>query len=95
MKINTYKNINDVVVIIPAYNPDEKFISFLQKLKDTGYSNVLVVDDGSREDTKYFFDIAKNEYNCHLVTHSINLGQGRAYKSAFNYFLRETRSGGV
>ena len=37
--------------------------------------------------------MAKEEYHCHVITHSINLGQGRAYKSGFNYYLSEMAGG--
>lgn len=87
--------IDDVVIIIPAYNPDSKFISFLRALKAAKYKHILVVDDGSREDTKHFFEEAQKEYGCHVVTHSINLGQGRAYKSGFNDYLLKTVRGGA
>lgn len=83
----------DIVIIIPAYNPDEKFIRFLQDLKGVGYEKIIVVDDGSKEDTKHYFQEAVNVYGCALVVHGINLGQGRGYKSAFNHYLNH--AGGV
>lgn len=88
-------NINDdVVIIIPAYNPDDKFIRFLSDLSRGGYRNIIVIDDGSREDTKHYFNEAVDTYNCALVKHGVNLGQGRAYKSGFNYFLNNCDQGG-
>lgn len=86
--------IQDVVIMIPAYNPDDKFIAFLRRLKEAEYKHIIVVDDGSRDDTKHYFREAKEIYHCHVVTHSVNLGQGRAYKSGFNYYLSETGGGG-
>lgn len=83
----TVKTKSDIVIIIPAYNPDAKFISFLHSLKNDGWEEIIVVDDGSRDDTQGYFDIAENDYGAHIVRHHINLGQGRAFKSAFNYFL--------
>ncbi|MBD5470231.1 MAG: glycosyltransferase [Lachnospiraceae bacterium] len=80
-----------VVIMIPAYNPDEKFLFFLGKLKESGYKKIIVIDDGSVEEKKHFFDEAVENYNCALVSHSINLGQGRAYKSGFNYYLSKTK----
>ena len=77
----------DIVIIIPAYNPDDKFISFLKTLKDDGWSEIIVVDDGSRFDTLHYFTEAEEKYGVQIVRHYVNLGQGRAFKSAFNYFL--------
>lgn len=82
---------NDVVIVIPAYNPDIKFIRFLEELSTHGYKKIIVVDDGSREDTKHYFEKAAVSYGCSIVRHSVNLGQGRAYKSAFNYYLNNFR----
>lgn len=87
--------IRDVVIIIPAYNPDEKFTAFLRNLKEAEYEHIIVVDDGSRANTKRYFIEAEKIYHCHVVTHSINLGQGRAYKSGFNYYLSEIGGGGI
>lgn len=85
---------NMVTIIIPTYNPDDKFLAFLLELKNNGYNNIIVVDDGSRDNTRHYFITAKEKFNCKIVSHSINLGQGRAYKSGFNYYLSEIRLGG-
>lgn len=82
------------VVIIPAFNPDNKFIRFLDDLRSSGYSHIIVINDGSKEDKDFYFTYARDNCGCKVVTHSINLGQGRAYKTAFNYYLSETRAGG-
>ena len=84
---------DNVVIMIPAYNPDEKFITFVKNLRDSGYTDIIVINDGSRKDTEHFFTEAKEQYDCEIVSHSINLGQGRAYKSGFNYFLMQSLSG--
>lgn len=85
------KDKNDIVIMIPAYNPDEKFISFLKDLTFSGYEKIIVIDDGSRQETKHYFTDAVSDYGCSLVQHSVNLGQGRAYKSGFNYYLNHIK----
>lgn len=95
MFLETNLEVNkSVVIIIPAYNPDQKFVNFVMDLSYAGYSNILVVNDGSREDTKHFFDEVERKYRCKVLTHAVNLGQGRAYKTAFNFYLSETKKGG-
>ena len=79
--------IEDIEIIMPVYNPDEKFIYFLDSLYQEGYRHIIAVDDGSRKDTSDYFDKAEKLYGCQIVKHHINLGQGRAFKSGFNYFL--------
>lgn len=78
---------DDVVIMIPCLNPDDKFITHLSNLKNAGYSHIVVIDDGSSEEYRHFFETAENEYGCDLVRHNINLGQGRAYKSGFNFYM--------
>lgn len=84
---------NDVVIIIPAYNPDQKFISFLKDLTEAGYDKIIIINDGSKEETQTYFTEAVERYGCDLVAHSINLGQGRAYKSGFNQYLLKAGRG--
>ncbi len=87
-------NVN-VTIMIPAYNPDEKLISFLEDLDAAGYHQIIIIDDGSEKDTKHYFIEASERFGSKIVYHSVNLGQGRAYKSGFNYYLSETHLGGV
>lgn len=82
-------NLNKLVVIIPAYNPDEKLLHTLKSLKETGFSNIIIVNDGSKDSCKNIFEQAEEIIadNGVILKHSVNLGQGRAYKTAFNYYL--------
>ena len=82
------------MIMIPAYNPDEKFIALVKSLKESGYTEIIAINDGSRKDTLHFFTEAREQYHCKIISHSINLGQGRAYKSGFNYFLTKFYGGG-
>lgn len=85
---------DDIVVIIPALNPSEHIIKILKDITSRGYTNIIIVDDGSEEEKKVFFDIAEREYGCAVLRHAVNLGQGRAYKTGFNYYLSQTKTGG-
>lgn len=85
--------IKDIVIIIPCYNPDKKFINFLDDLYGAGYTNIIVINDGSRTDTRLLFEEAVLKYKCVLLSHSVNLGQGRAYKTGFNYYLSDACGG--
>ena len=78
---------NRVSVIIPAYKPDEKLISTLNDLVRTGFSDILVVDDGSGADFAPVFDQVKAIPACTLLRHPVNRGKGAALKTAMTYFL--------
>lgn len=72
----------DPIIIIPAYNPDEKLIKLVKELKD--YNNkILIVDDGSNE--QKIFNKIKND--CEIIHNTKNLGKGAALKKGFKYIL--------
>lgn len=81
----------EIPVIIPSYEPDEKLIALLHDLKASGIRHVVVVDDGSGEAYASFFEQAAAMDHCSVLYHAVNLGKGRALKTAFNYCLREFR----
>lgn len=75
------------VIIIPALNPDDKLIKYVQELIDNGFENIIVVDDGSRVEKKSIFMEIEKYKECTVLYHAINMGKGRALKNAFNYYL--------
>lgn len=77
-----------VVVIIPCYNPDEKYPELIRELKLAGFADIVSVNDGSRAECADYFAQAK-EQGVILLTHAVNMGKGRALKTAFNYLLNE------
>ena len=36
-----------IAIIIPALDPDERMVSLVGQLHDDGFSNIILVDDGS------------------------------------------------
>ena len=44
-------------IVIPAYNEGKTILNVLKSLEIAGYKNIIVVDDGSRDNT---FEVAKN-----------------------------------
>ena len=79
----------EIPVIIPSYEPDEKLIALLHALQAAGIRHVIVVDDGSGREYAHFFEQAAMVENCTVLYHAVNLGKGRALKTAFNHCLRE------
>ena len=77
---------DDIVIIIPAYKPDEQImLEFMEKVKEK-FSKIVVVNDGSGEQYTEFFEKIK-EQGIPVLNHYVNLGKGRAIKTAFNYVL--------
>ncbi len=77
----------NIPVIIPAYEPDEKLLKLLEQLKAAGIVHIIVVDDGSGSDYQELFSQAETVEGCEVLHHAVNLGKGRALKTAFNACL--------
>lgn len=73
-------------IIIPALNPDDKLIKYIEELIDNGFSCIIVIDDGSSQNT-YIFEQLEYFRECRIIHHAVNMGKGRALKDAFNYYL--------
>lgn len=51
--MGTYKT--DTAIVIPALNPDNRMITLVKQLREHGFENIVLVDDGSEiENRKYF-----------------------------------------
>ena len=74
------------IILIPAYEPDEKLIELLKELQ-LKKLDMVVVDDGSGKDYKKIFDKA-NKY-AHVLQYETNKGKGHALKTGLNY-IKET-----
>lgn len=74
-----------MVILIPSYEPDERLIKLVDDLQSyLPGMPIVIVDDGSGEGYRELFKKAENA-GCHVLTHSANLGKGRALKTGFNY----------
>lgn len=72
-----------IVMLLPSYNPDEKLVKCVDSLVEAGFNEIVVVDDGSKDECqKYFIEVADK---VHLVRHAVNQGKGRALKTGLNY----------
>lgn len=75
-----------VVLLIPALNPDGRLAQLLDSLAGLWTGPILLVDDGSAPACRAIFDQAQAN-GCHVVRHARNLGKGRGLKTGFNYCL--------
>ena len=78
----------NIVIIVPSYKPDKEIMmEFIEKLKKS-YEKIVVVNDGSGEEFDTFFKEIES-LGIKVLKHSVNLGKGRAIKTAFNFILNE------
>ena len=74
-----------VTVVLPSLNPDEKLQKTVASLLAAGFTDLVLVNDGSREDTLRFFP--KEDEHITVLRHEVNRGKGAALKTAFRYVL--------
>ena len=75
----------NVCVIIPSLNPDKRLEGVVNGLIEKGFTDIILVDDGSAPENKEYFP--QNEYVTKLV-HEVNRGKGAALKTAIEYVLK-------
>ena len=78
-----------VAVVLPSLDPDYKFRAVVKGLVEGGFQHIVIVDDGSDEAHRTYFEEAAAYPVCHMLRHPVNLGKGRALKDAFRYVLDE------
>lgn len=77
--------VNDIAVLIPAYQPDTKLVGLVNALR-ADFPHVVVVDDGSTGCDDVFGAI-RNRVEA-LLVHPANRGKGAALKTGFAW-IRE------
>ena len=78
---------NKVAVVIPAFNPQQSFIRFVQNLFTLDIAQIIIVNDGSDERYDSIFKELMQFDHCHVIQHDQNYGKGQALKTAFAYIL--------
>lgn len=76
---------NKAMIVIPAYNPPMEILKqYINDLKNQGFNQVIVVNDGSDDSFTQDFHSIKDII---LLTHKMNRGKGVSIKTAFKYYL--------
>ena len=76
-----------ILVVIPSLDPDDRLIEVIKGVQEKGFTDILLVDDGSADENQHFFEEGK-ALGCELLHHGVNKGKGRALKTAFDWFLK-------
>lgn len=76
---------NKPTIVIPAYNPPMEILKrVICELKDQGFNQIIVINDGSDDSFSHDFNTLEEVV---LLTHPLNRGKGAAIKTAFHYYL--------
>ena len=77
--------LSDAWLVIPLFNEAEVIRGVIEQAR-TVFPCVVVVDDGSRDDSAHQAELA----GAVVVRHPVNLGQGAALQTGFAYVLERT-----
>lgn len=83
------------IIVIPALNPPDELLSYVDELIASGAEKLLLIDDGSSAEKKAIFEALKDRPECTILTHPVNKGKGRALKDAFTYILEQSEWKGL
>ena len=89
-------DLSKISVVLPSLDPDEKLHLVIEGLLEYGFSDIILVNDGSKPENLHYFEdeAAAHPDVIHLLHHEVNKGKGAALKNAFRWFL-ENRPDGV
>lgn len=83
-----------MTVLIPAYEPNERLINLIYKLKAICEYNIVIVNDGSVDEFNDIFTRVSN-IGCTVLRHETNKGKGQALKTGFKYIMDSSEREGV
>jgi UDP-N-acetylglucosamine---dolichyl-phosphate N-acetylglucosaminyltransferase len=68
---------HEIFIVIPAFNEEEVIQDVIREIKNEGYKNIIVIDDGSSDNTQQ----KAKEAGSIALKHKINRGKGAATKT--------------
>lgn len=84
------KTIEQIPIVIPAYEPDERLLLLINQLIDCSIGPIIILNDGSGETYTRIFEQAGRLLEGTegvVLSHDVNKGKGRALKTAFEYII--------
>ena len=78
---------NKILFLIRAYNEATRIVSVIESIFHAGYDQILIIDDGSTDDTRELIEKHFPE-NIIFVRHPINRGAGAALETGFAFIRR-------
>ncbi|MEG1322956.1 MAG: glycosyltransferase, partial [Ruthenibacterium sp.] len=78
----------NVSAIIPTLNPTKKIFTVVNQLCIKGFTEIIIVNDGSEPRCAAIFDQLKKNPCCVVLTHPENRGKGAALKTAFRRYMK-------
>ena len=86
-------DLTKVSVVLPSLDPDDKLLAVIDGLLEYGFTDIILVNDGSKPENMHYFETAAQHPEVHLLHHEVNKGKGAALKNAFRWFLENRPDG--
>ncbi len=84
--------LSNISVVLPSLDPDEKLTAVIDGLLEYGFTDIILVNDGSKPENLHYFEAAALHPEVQLLHHDVNRGKGAALKTAFRWFLENRPS---
>ena len=68
---------SEMVILMPVYNPNERIVNYVKKLKENNYQ-VVLINDGSKSEYHSLFE--KMVHDCKIISYPFFKGKGYAIK---------------
>ena len=66
---------SNILVVIPSLDPDERLLKVIRGVQEKGFSDILLVDDGSAPENQHYFEEGA-ALGCAVLHHGVNKGSG-------------------
>ena len=76
---------SSLAIVLPSLDPDDKFDRVVKGLVESGFTHIVIVDDGSDAAHQQYFEAAAENPGCTVLHHGVNRGKGCALKTAFAF----------
>lgn len=86
-EVYAMQDLSKISVILPSLDPDEKLLRVIDGLLEYGFSDIILINDGSKPENLHYFDEASKNSQVTVLHHEVNRGKGAGLKTGFSYVL--------
>lgn len=83
---------SEIAFLIRSYNEATRVTDVIASIQQAGFSKILIVDDGSSDNTQ---EVLASFSNIRIIHHPFNRGGGAALETGLEYFRRNGEALGV